>query len=638
MMKIMKKGSDFFSSIRYNSNIIIYGAGILGRAIYDAQICKINYFCDKNAKIIKRIGNVEVLDIEGLKNIEGDFKILITSVGKQGEEDKIIKFIEKELISQKLDGNIEIYNIVDNTQILIDGIIKGSNDIVIDIRKYLDSIPLYLLECYSIKEKNYIRSLFPQLEVTTKSINTLVMVDYKSKYFNIKNGQRITLNQKDDTENTIHMYGDSRVLSVGVEDKFTISSKLQRILNTNNLKYNVENNGITKVRGFTLIHMWYQLKNTSLKNGDIVIFSTHFYMNSKLNSEIELFVYELRKIKKYCEKFGVEFYYINLPFILEKEVLSQLDNNILKLFRLYMEKYDRSDLKRAKNYLTNLLNREKINYFDFLYCINDNTNQLYYDWCHFTEYGNELIAKWIFEILNYNENENSIELEKKFKELEKKYKDQIFNLYNKNYLEEYFMEIRDKIPKGLQNIGIIVMNCNPFTNGHKYLVDNAYKEVEFLIICVLEEDKSKYSFEERFSLVLKNTKEYEDILVIKSSKFIISTLTFPEYFSKDSITYDIDSTRDILLFASKIAPILNVKKRFVGEEPFCKVTKKYNEQMKEILPEYGIELIEIPRKKYANKAISASEVRKLVENQEWKKIRKIVPCETYLFLKEKHNN
>jgi len=31
---------------------------------------------------------------------------------------------------------------------------------------------------------------------------------------------------------------------------------------------------------------------------------------------------------------------------------------------------------------------------------------------------------------------------------------------------------------------------------------------------------------------------------------------------------DIDSSRDVMLFARKIAPALNISVRFVGEEPF----------------------------------------------------------------------
>ena len=40
--------------------------------------------------------------------------------------------------------------------------------------------------------------------------------------------------------------------------------------------------------------------------------------------------------------------------------------------------------------------------------------------------------------------------------------------------------------------------------------------------------------------------------------------------------------------------MLMLKKRFAGEEPFDAVTRQYNESMKKILLENGMEFVEIP--------------------------------------------
>ena len=82
-----------------------------------------------------------------------------------------------------------------------------------------------------------------------------------------------------------------------------------------------------------------------------------------------------------------------------------------------------------------------------------------------------------------------------------------------------------------------------------------------------------------------------------------------------------------------IAPVLGIRKRFVGEEPLDNITFQYNESMKRILPEYGVELICIERKKDEdNNIISASRVRKMLDEKRFDEIKKIVPESTFLYL------
>ena len=194
------------------------------------------------------------------------------------------------------------------------------------------------------------------------------------------------------------------------------------------------------------------------------------------------------------------------------------------------------------------------------------------------------------------------------------------------YLDRYFNSI--DLSK-YNNIGSIVMNCNPFTKGHLYLIEEAAKKVDYLIIFVVSEDLSTFSFEERFSMVLANTKHLSNVLVVPSGHMILSQRCFPEYFKKE-IDSDIDSNirNDLEIFAKVIAPRLNIKYRFVGEELSDQVTEKYNILMKEILPENGIELIELPRKEVDNKIISASLVRELISNNNLDELDKYIPSKT----------
>lgn len=212
--------------------------------------------------------------------------------------------------------------------------------------------------------------------------------------------------------------------------------------------------------------------------------------------------------------------------------------------------------------------------------------------------------------------------------------------YMDENIEKYIRSVKESInfeSDETKKIGAIVMNCNPFTMGHKYLIESASKQVDLLLIFVVEENKSFFDFEDRIRLVREGTASIENVRVVPSGSFIISTVTFPGYFMKDNPENAVlDSSQDVELFAKKIAPAFNIKIRFVGEEPFDVVTRQYNETMKRILPQYGIELLEIKRKKTGEKVISATTVRKLLKEQNFEEISKYVPQVTLRYLKQNY--
>lgn len=203
----------------------------------------------------------------------------------------------------------------------------------------------------------------------------------------------------------------------------------------------------------------------------------------------------------------------------------------------------------------------------------------------------------------------------------------------------YTDSIRKCNVKADAGIGSIVMNCNPFTNGHRYLIENAAAQVDLLYIFVVQEDKSYFPFEERFELVKAGTAHLHNVAVVPSGEYVLSYKTLPMYFEKEEKkTAAIDATHDIELFARYIAPRLGITYRFAGEEPLDMVTRQYNEQMSALLPEFGIEFVEIPRKttEADNEVISASRVRKLIGEERWKEIRALVPDTTYEYIMRKY--
>lgn len=168
-----------------------------------------------------------------------------------------------------------------------------------------------------------------------------------------------------------------------------------------------------------------------------------------------------------------------------------------------------------------------------------------------------------------------------------------------------------------RNVGAIVMNCNPFTLGHLYLIEYAAKEVDQLFIFVVEEDASFFSFDDRIMLVREGTKHLKNVIVLPSGSFMISKKTFAAYSNKAKLQNEkIDSSLDVEIFANYIAPSLGITIRFAGEEPLDNVTRQYNETMRRILPEHGIEFRTIKRKNQSGEPISASRVRKLLAEKE----------------------
>jgi [citrate (pro-3S)-lyase] ligase len=193
----------------------------------------------------------------------------------------------------------------------------------------------------------------------------------------------------------------------------------------------------------------------------------------------------------------------------------------------------------------------------------------------------------------------------------------------------------ESIRKYRPRIGSIVMNCNPFTLGHRYLIEQSASTVEKLFIFVVEEDKSVFPFADRIELVRQGTADLPNVTVLPSGKFIISQLTFTDYFGKSEMQdKTVDPSMDVELFARHIAPALGITVRFAGEEPLDNVTRQYNEAMTRILPYHGVAFEVIPRKgEQGGGVISASKVRKLLEAKDFDEIEKIVPASTMEYLR-----
>lgn len=248
----------------------------------------------------------------------------------------------------------------------------------------------------------------------------------------------------------------------------------------------------------------------------------------------------------------------------------------------------------------------------------------FYDgYTHCTQLGNKVYAKKIYEYLSVENGRTA----KDECAVAGNVENEELNLYCEN-LAKYKQNLNKK------RIGSIVMNCNPFTLGHYYLITTALSLVDWLYIFIVEEDKSEFRFQDRIEMVKEGVKGLDHVTVIPSGKFIISSITFPEYFVKGvNEETKIETSLDADIFGGYIAPTLGINFRFLGEEPIDNVTKQYNSILKQILPSYGIEVKIIEREKSeTGDIISASKVRKALKENRWDIIEKMVPSVTYEFL------
>ena len=174
----------------------------------------------------------------------------------------------------------------------------------------------------------------------------------------------------------------------------------------------------------------------------------------------------------------------------------------------------------------------------------------------------------------------------------------------------------------------IVMNANPFTLGHQYLVETAAAQCDTLHLFVLSEDASLVPFSVRKELVRRGTEHLKNVVLHDSGPYMISNATFPSYFLKDAAAVIQGHAKlDLAVFA-RIAQALGVTVRYVGEEPNSQVTGIYNSIMEQSLPKYGITCRVIPRKASEGKAISASTVRKALQAGDWETLKTLVPQTT----------
>jgi len=199
-------------------------------------------------------------------------------------------------------------------------------------------------------------------------------------------------------------------------------------------------------------------------------------------------------------------------------------------------------------------------------------------------------------------------------------------------IDDYCREIQQKTGHLQGEKAAVVVNCNPFTKGHRALIEQAAAENKAVIVFVVSEDRSLFPFADRLMLVREGVADLANVAVFPAGSYIISAATFPTYFTRDLEQVVAQTRLDIEVFATRIAPPLGIKFRYIGEEPYCEVTNAYNQAMLDILPTHGIAVRMIQRVGVDGDIISASKVRDMIRKNDWAGIERVVPASTYRYL------
>lgn len=202
-------------------------------------------------------------------------------------------------------------------------------------------------------------------------------------------------------------------------------------------------------------------------------------------------------------------------------------------------------------------------------------------------------------------------------------------------VKDYVHRIPQQPNQADLQVASIVMNANPFTLGHRYLVEQAAAANDLVYVFVVSDDVSLFSTTERLALVQAGTADLSNVVVINGGQYMVSYVTFPAYFlptPDEAITYQ--TTLDARIFKNAIAPGLNITQRYLGSEPFSRTTGIYNQVLqKELAPAITVHVVD--RKQASGQVITATQVREAIAQNEIATVQDFLPATTYQFI-QKH--
>ena len=438
--------------------------------------------------------------------------------------------------------------------------------------------------------------------------------------------------------------GDSRMFSPTMPSRLNIPSLLQKRFMDEKINCEVKN---FSTLSNTLQNELEQVKTLDLKKGDIVVIasmkiSVMFplrsipmgYSSDEDNDEVILIKMLLMKeIKEYCAERGATALFLYIPMVQDMANMTDTEKFLADaLFGRYAPNKSHRKLMR-------LCLAHGISVLDVSEELMNTPRESHFvDASHLSYDAQGIVTDALFEYVNdiilrdtpaYNDKafvEEALDGHHRFtRNILRSHIDES---------EEYVNYLRSLSEGRSDNSGFILMNCNPFTLGHKYLVEEAHKQVDHLYIMVVPEENPYFTCKDRTEMARRAVAEYDNVEIIKSGTALANRALFPEYFEREkNPNAVVDLSNDIYTFCYQVAPALKVTKRFVGSEPNDPVTCQLNDQYKKALPDAGIELVELQRNEVNGKPVSASDVRRLLKEKKYDEVRALVPETTYNYLR-----
>ena len=383
----------------------------------------------------------------------------------------------------------------------------------------------------------YVESILQGFFIVEKEGQAMRLQDMKSRYINVRYGERVTVGQPERYERTIWFFGPCLVIGNYVADEYTIESRLQKLLNERGLPVRVVNSGCW---GGNVSNVG-RISTTAFRKGDIIV---------ALMEDITIPEGRFKTVDLWetCETRRIPADWM-------------LDNP---------------------------------------YHVNHHVTAAYAD---------ALMEKLL--------SEGMLEGHPDGAELAPATGD----LIDRFFIRKYF----HGVDLGrFRTAACCLLNANPFTNGHLELVRRAARETEHVYVLIVRAEASVFSFGERYAMAVGSLKDLPNVTVIPSGAFLGNGAAFPGYYAKMDLGDSREQARSHARMFAAVAAALHVTHRYLGEEPLDTVTGQINLASAELLPEYGIRTVIIPRAAAGGDLISGSRVRELAERND-PALRELVP-------------
>lgn len=426
-----------------------------------------------------------------------------------------------------------------------------------EIAERLKKYPLSIKEPWPKKNEN--RAFFDELyqnedydkEIAQKEIYVGYNLDNENdvagKYFNMKNGRRITCFQPQECIGKIYLFGACTILGCFVEDQYTIASFLQKELLKKGYVFQVENYGDMTRAPYAIDAKLAEIEEYS--ENDIVIYMP----------------------------------YPQSPFV---NIQGIAINKIYEKHRI------------PSTWVTN-------------------------GYGHHNHKANRVIADDILEMIEpYLSKEKTSKQENFRFDICK----EMTGYVRHKYLNQYFSDFDGQ---AYTAVGSIVMEFDPFDIRHRYLVEQARQQVDFLIIFVMDHGwyPDLFSFEERIKMVIEGTEDIDHVIVVPSGPFVVSGRSVAPFIKGKKNSIAVYSKYDINVFVDYIASLLHITHRFVEKEPENENVRIHNGVMKEILPQKGISYVEIPTMP-GGEDLCTSKIQRYLRKEEYDKAFEMLPEST----------